>query len=887
MGETVSRQTQVDPDAWNVKTVGEATTPAVIVVPESQKPTLRPRARYEDGTASAGGTTPPGYTAVAGQPAPPLPTSTQAQASVQTAAAYTAVAYNAGPPTNTVSAATTEQNYLTKFNTRLDNYQPPLTNEQKQWVRFLQRVPGANIPAGKDVTLIKKALTDITQAAITDTRLLGGVPPDWEPPTADPKAFGNGYVAAFELALQQKLAGLPKATADATAAKMRFAFYHPELADSATLEAFKNAGLKSAIMSNLNSVGLIVPDDWAPSAKSFDDTVGAMRDMSFDDELDNLVDSDGVPTDPAFKAYINSKTSSMTPADKASFIEQTLRTLKTLHYHPETAVSNKGELSALVTQLEGQAYKDIAGKYGLPSTMPAGWPKPDVEIFDAAVTSDYQFICEQKMQRFLDSASPKLSDADKQALRNYMNDPTTKVSDYIKGIAEGIKLDAKTEIQKSYGLSGWQPVGPSVWTGDKTILNGLLQAQEMVKTARSYIEALPDSPEKMVMLNYLKLIGEAINKLQQQIFEIQARDAAKGKDYSSAVSDASMNKLEKYKQNIEEQHKKLAEAKSKQDKAAKFSSVMKILGPIIIAVSIVITIATAGAFGGVATLIILAMTGLMIADTAGVKNSEGQNATQQMFSGIGKMFGGSRTGEIIGAIFLIILVVGVTRGAGGSEMGVIMASTQVFASSDVVRKLSLAWGASEETAMYIGLGVTAAVIVASIGKTWGQTAAEGSSEVGDLLLDGYKNSMQAAQSLEHQILALGELTAQNLATHAVLQVQRMANYLKAVMYYTAFMFVTDPAKAFEIPLKSMQVGNGAMGYENARYEYIAAGIKGQVEMLKSQLEANDVSADAVIERLQLLIKGIQKILEAIVAMLKGGEDLQKKKYEDVRIDFAV
>ncbi|MBS4168109.1 hypothetical protein [Parachlamydia sp. AcF125] len=155
-------------------------------------------------------------------------------------------------------------------------------------------------------------------------------------------------------------------------------------------------------------------------------------------------------------------------------------------------------------------------------------------------------------------------------------------------------------LNSEYGFpAGWKPaVGNSSQNAmldafsAKVGTNAISTAQEMISNAKTLALHLPNVPMKAEILDFMKVISNALTQLQQEIYLIQNQAAIKSKDLGKAELDIHLNKLEKQKEELKSQ------SRSGKPGLGVFNSIMKFLDLISTVLSIAIAIFRMGVGAG-------------------------------------------------------------------------------------------------------------------------------------------------------------------------------------------------------------------------------------------------------------------------------------------------
>jgi invasin B len=259
------------------------------------------------------------------------------------------------------------------------------------------------------------------------------------------------------------------------------------------------------------------------------------------------------------------------------------------------------------------------------------------------VAYNTQFAAEMNIA--IASADPPLSETDKAALMLALQSggPVEGDAQVVSDIYFAVKGQTLSNLQSQFFLpegwspgmdvndtTGWQPIGTSSLNGpaatgltitSQTLTNALNLAHNAENAAMKLVSSLPaDSTRSILMADFLKAVASAISTLKAALQNLQAIDA----QLQDKLTAAKYSELEGRRATGErllakndEQVQKAMDAANSQ---SKMSGIMKILGPLVAAISSIIG-AVLSIAGGAGVAIIaagiavgMAMTAYSIAD---------------------------------------------------------------------------------------------------------------------------------------------------------------------------------------------------------------------------------------------------------------------------------
>lgn len=243
--------------------------------------------------------------------------------------------------------------------------------------------------------------------------------------------------------------------------------------------------------------------------------------------------------------------------------------LRAMHYMPGS-FANDAALQKLFAQVEGGVINNLQSKYG----AGADWtPKADTGYLTQVTNGFFR----QNFQTQLNAFQPPLSDDQKQEIMKLFENPgiTPSNGDMGKILTKITALSTAATIEK-FGLdSTWAPVaGPIININAvnnpqiQMAMDGYNTAKSLFDKFSTMVNGLPDGPTKSAYVQYLKIIGESLNKLQEFLYSVSSTDAASSKKMSRANMDATLA-------DIDRSQKQIAEAKAKEADTKKLD-----LGPL-------------------------------------------------------------------------------------------------------------------------------------------------------------------------------------------------------------------------------------------------------------------------------------------------------------------
>lgn len=259
--------------------------------------------------------------------------------------------------------------------------------------------------------------------------------------------------------------------------------------------------------------------------------------------------------DAAFQQLLDAKV-----AD-GSLTEAEATTLKAMN---NSLATGSPALKTLLAHLQGQVAAQLQAKYG----FDAGYqPKGDTAFYSNMVNGEFAQTYQKNVAKYTGSATaeqkvllqkyaanpndPSIEESIKQLaqqiaeqqnllLQAYPDPNNSSLSDNLKSIATDLISQSTNTVIANNNLDAtWQPTIPTLLAAgvDPTTIQNANTAistgQEAVNQATTIINQMPDSPEKTQYLAFLKVIGQALNTLQQAVYAMQAAQSNTSKALSN------------------------------------------------------------------------------------------------------------------------------------------------------------------------------------------------------------------------------------------------------------------------------------------------------------------------------------------------------------------
>ncbi len=349
-----------------------------------------------------------------------------------------------------------------------------------------------------------------------------------------------------------------------------------------------------------------------------------------------------------------------------------------------------------------QAKKDTQEQTPLPqswtptSTNQKDWIKQPMQPYSDAkkieINDHYDQALKNIFKQYVAEADPPLTKTEEEQLRQAISEG--KVSPDIFEDFQAITKAARKETQKTYGLSeSWYKDTPNTDDWKPINLSPLApaavnqtQAEQLLSNINDYALTLDQvaerlskdlGPEQQVSMDeFRSAISKAIQYLKSVLRDIQLKD-------NEVSADVIKNKLEEADARFKELQKSIdekREAERKQEKAKKTSFILKIVGPIVAALSTIVGAALAiFTFGASTALIVagiavgIALTTYSIVDSATGCTSKLMevinDSLKEAFPNDPVMQKVIKFTAMVAIVLVLIFIIVITAGGGAASIG--------------------------------------------------------------------------------------------------------------------------------------------------------------------------------------------------------------------------
>jgi hypothetical protein len=719
-------------------------------------------------------------------------------------------------------------------------------------------------------------------------------------------AFNTAFEGSFETELAKHAAG-PPPLSEEEVAQLRFAHFNPEAEgiDPSTKERLAqiHANAANALSSNWG-----IPPGFTPNPDN----------TRFNAEIESAYDD-------AFNQTLEAQNLQELAQALGMSEEEVAGLLEYLHNNPDLMEQMAGDnelmrntlgldsdekfqkLQAALENIEGEALNEIAAKYGLP---PGYKVKPNTVNFNARMNG----LFAMKFNYNLKHQEPPLTQQQINDIKAALADPLNpNVTAETRTLIQQIYNQSVSDIRAEYNMPvGWAP--PVTVLGSlepppalRAAVAGIENLEESLGLMATFVDAMPDSPAKALMINILKIISDAISHLKEQIAELQILDAEISKLLSEAAKDKGLFK-------VELQMDKIQEMKDKKAKMAPLMNFMKIFGPIMKVLMMIIMIVMAAFTGGASLVLAAVLIASMIQEMA-----TGNNFLTQMFEAIMKDVP-SPWNIVVSCLICAVVAV------SGGVVGIMMAMDLFFSKSGIIQEIVKQCGGDEmageianmvcqlvaEIVLAIILtiitgGAAGAVMVGAIVAKAAQMAANILTKVAEVLERVSRALVKIAQVIEKLATKLanfakqlGDLSRQLEMTNAALKSAQKAQKAAETAGDTAkaAQEAANVAELTKVQTKLMQQINDMVNLVGKIYnvftvtanliEGVAKIDQARIAFIQADLARILAEFDAEIEQLETLIKLLRQLMNKIMeGMQSQGEwlvelgNLQSKMWTDL------
>lgn len=596
------------------------------------------------------------------------------------------------------------------------------------------------------------AFDEIQREALTQLQKAGKVPNGWTRPTADSSKFRKTLTTTVDDAAAALISPGKTPTKDQQQQidNLIFAFYHPGRKGPKVSDHLL-ATLKENVATALQTQpkGYVVPANWTPDTKDYDIELFDKASAAFEGAVDNLgyLATGTLPNEILQQLQTAWEAVKPPIAFKVPLSDADVRQLITMFYLPNNMIDLANNPDA--AQLK--AIFPILSQY-IVKTMPAGWDPNsptnaplDAQFYTGTISANYRYENDDAINKYLQEQNPPLSSSDEALLRQAVDAITTRminngnlsilnsqnltlpgIPDNITQIALGIASTTIEDLQSKYGISTkWVPNKVAL-VPPNPVKEGIINTlKDQFAILQSYVESMPPSPQRAILLNFLKLVAEALDTLQQSAYKSEAATEMGAIDLTKAQQELMNGKIKAFMDAFNAQQAQMDAVHKQQEKAAKMGPIMKAVTVIVAVIMVVATVVSFGTLGPVAFGIIMTLALASTADAILTVAGKDPVVMNFIMNIVGEYFlhdvcqVSNPAADIAGKVITIVLLC-IAGGVGVAGMAnvaknALLVGSDVAVNSNVVTDICQAAGASDETTMWVSLGVNLALAFVSMG----------------------------------------------------------------------------------------------------------------------------------------------------------------------------
>lgn len=409
--------------------------------------------------------------------------------------------------------------------------------------------------------------------------------------------------------------------------------------------------------------------------------------------------------------------------------------------------------------------------------------------------------------------------------------------------------------------AGTLEIDPSAYTSNPDSFtsimgNTLTAGLEIINAQMAQLNALPDSPEKVQMMDYLRAVSEAIIELQEMIKSIQATDSGSARERTQAQLDSSLARAQTQLDAIKEQAEEQAKSAKKEKALEKIGLSSQAINIIIMVVMVIVAIPAIIAAGPVGGAIIAAFIIACLVDMI-MKIAGEEGLFEQMATGIGKMtiamidscedtFGitvDQRDRDIACLVMKTVITAAIIAGvviASPSTALLVCSSgmASMISACDIGSESARLAGADEKVQMWAEFAVTCATIVVTVAASFGTKGLTATSD-----------ALSATTGLAARMISL----SQKLGSRGASIAMDVGSSLTSV---------------------TLETGNSVINYQ-------LQNIYADMATIQADADADAAVKDALIQVLKDIIKKLQEAINGYSEFVGSLNTMQENNYKNL------
>lgn len=444
-----------------------------------------------------------------------------------------------------------------------------------------------------------------------------------------------------------------------------------------------------------------------------------------------------------------------------------------------------------------------------------------------------------------------------------------------------------TQAKDAAAIPGLGSIVPTPGSPAEKMLAGAEAYLKDIHTVVSkYANQHKDDPFGVSLFEALSEVSAALSNAKSLLYEISTRNIMQRKDVSDAQWDSQRAQVEVHKAALEKQREQQAEIAKKQEKSNKVNAILKVLGPIAIALTVLATIASFGTLGPIAIALSVALMASQISGAAGGTDFM-QVGIQKMSEGISYLIKNvigpiikavdpsakqediNKWCDVVGQVIAIAIIVECAASPKAGMAFTLNLTSQLMASTSVVSNFLVDCGVSKDKADIAGAAVTAFVglMAAGVGM--------------------YKAAAQRAETIA-RIQAAIAATRNELATlpEVVGSIPRAILKLQLCVQESCLRFLKNIEFAVRSLKADVDLVTATGGMFIAVYQKNIYDAQAKLKEIKADEDIMSMKLDDIIEALKAVIKQLQKAFDALLQGLVQIDRLQIKKYDVAKVQWS-
>ncbi len=363
--------------------------------------------------------------------------------------------------------------------------------------------------------------------------------------------------------------------------------------------------------------------------------------------------------------------------------------IRTQFYNPDAEISLGETLSGISNELIGKAQAKIQDKYGTPEGYHPFVPKSNYDTLIRTTLVD-------QFKDFVSSGEFGLSSSEQEQFLSVLYGETSidSIPSGKRAVFDEIEEKTLSSINAQFGVNYTQlpsiPMSIVAAVNNQqyiTSRSALKLSQEFLKGKLSYPGVPESDPNRTLILDAMKVIGEALDNISRILSESVIASTEAAKRVSTGQMDIQLNKLDKQRIQIEEQIEQLEKQQS-----------MAFMGPLMDALLLVFGVLTGG------WALILAVAVVVINNTIGM-----DKFIEAIVNFLSETFGLPKFLAKLITVILLLLI----ASTAGFIVGIDIAF-QIIMESKILQDFLALFGASEKAQQIFAMVVMILLMIAVI-----------------------------------------------------------------------------------------------------------------------------------------------------------------------------